>query len=143
MIPYNKKLVSNARTLRKNMTSEEKHLWYDFLKRLPFNVRRQHNIENYIVDFYIAEKKIVIEIDGRQHLLPEHKEADEQRDAVLAIWGISVLRYSNDSIRNNFNAVAEDILRKLELDFSCLKHRNNTSSVSLRLPPSPSGEGLS
>ena len=121
MIPYNKKLVSNARTLRKNMTPEEKHLWYDFLRRLPVNVRRQHNIENYIVDFYIAEKKIVIEIDGRQHLLPEHKEADDQRDVALANWGISVLRYSNDSIRNNFNAVAEDILRKLELDFSCLK----------------------
>ena len=121
MIPYNKKLVSNARTLRKNMTPEEKHLWYDFLKRLPYNVRRQHNIENYIVDFYIAEKKIVIEVDGRQHLLPEHKEADEQRDADLAAWGISVLRYSNDSIRNNFSAVAGDILRKLELDFLSLK----------------------
>ena len=121
MIPYNKKLVSNARTLRKNMTSEEKHLWYDFLKRLPYNVRRQHNIENYIVDFYIAEKKVVIEVDGRQHLSFEHKEADEERDAVLAAWGISVLRYSNDNIRNNFNDVADDILRKLELDFSCLK----------------------
>ncbi len=121
MIPYNKKLVSNARTLRKNMTPEEKHLWYDFLKRLPFNVRRQHNIENYIVDFYIAEKKIVIEIDGRQHLLSGHKEADEQRDAVLATWGISVLRYSNDRIRNNFNAVAEDILKHLGLDFHALK----------------------
>ena len=121
MIPYNKKLVSNARTLRKNMTPEEKHLWYDFLKRLPFNVRRQHNIENYIVDFYIAEKKIVIEVDGRQHLLLEHKEADEQRDAALAIWGISVLRYSNNSIRNNFNGVAEDILKHLEMDFCNLK----------------------
>ncbi len=87
MIPYNKKLVSNARFLRKNMTPEEKHLWYDFLKRLPFNVRRQHNIENYIVDFYIAEKKTVIEIDGLQHLLPEHKKTDEQRDALLSTWG--------------------------------------------------------
>ena len=121
MIPYNKKLVSNARTLRKNMTPEEKHLWYDFLKRLPNNVRRQHNIENYIVDFYIAEKKIVIEVDGRQHLLPEHKEADEQRDADMASWGISVLRYSNDSIRKNFNAVAEDILKHLGLDYRDLK----------------------
>ena len=121
MIPYNKKLISNARTLRKNMTPEENHLWYDFLKRLPVNVRRQHNIENYIVDFYIAEKKLVIEVDGRQHLLPEHKEADEQRDEVLAIWGISVLRYSNDSIRNNFNAVAEDILKNLGLDYIDLK----------------------
>ena len=120
MIPYNKKLVSNAQALRKNMTPEEKHLWYDFLKRLPMNVRRQHNIENYIVDFYIAEKKVVIEVDGRQHLLPEHKQADEQRDAVLATWGIFVLRYSNESIRNRFNAVAADILKHLGLDFSDL-----------------------
>ena len=121
MIPYNKQLVATAKTLRKNMTSEEKHLWYDFLRRLPFNVRRQHNIENYIVDFYIAEKKIVIEVDGRQHLLPEHKETDEKRDAYLASWGISVLRYSNDSVRNNFSAVAKDILKRLGLDFSDLK----------------------
>ena len=121
MIPYNKKLISNARTLRKNMTPEEKHLWYDFLKRLPFNVRRQHNIENYIVDFYIAEKKIVIEVDGRQHLLPEHIESDKQRDAALSVWGISVLRYSNESIRKNFNAVVEDVLENLGVDFTDLK----------------------
>ena len=121
MIPYNKNLVSNARTLRKNMTPEEKRLWYDFLKRLPYNVRRQHNIQNYIVDFYIAEKKIVIEIDGKQHASPEHKEADEQRDKSLANWNISVLRYSNESIRNNFRAVAEDILKNLELDYKDLK----------------------
>ena len=121
MIPYNKNLVSNAKNLRKNMTPEERHLWYDFFKKLPFRVRRQHNIENYIVDFYIAEKKIVIEIDGRQHRLPEHKEADAKRDADLAVWGITVLRYSNDSIRNHFNAVAEDILSKLDLNFSDLK----------------------
>ena len=121
MIPYNKKLVSNARTLRKNMTPEEKHLWYDFLKRLPFNVRRQHNIENYIVDFYIAEKKIVIELDGRQHLMREHQEADAERDAALATWGITVLRYSNNSIRKNFGVVAEDILSHLGLEFQDLK----------------------
>ena len=121
MIPYNKNLVSNARALRKNMTPEEKHLWYDLLKRIPFNVRRQHNIENYIVDFYIAEKKIVIEVDGRQHLMPDNQKADKQRDMVLATWGICVLRYSNDSIRNNFNSVAADILKKLGLTFSDLK----------------------
>ena len=121
MIPYNKKLVSNAQALRKNMTPEERHLWYDFLKRLPVNIRRQHNIENYIVDFYIAEQKIVIEIDGRQHLLPEHKEADEQRDAVMSSWGITVLRYSNDSIQNNFSAVTADILQHIGLTFSDLK----------------------
>ena len=115
MIPYNKKLVSNARTLRKNMTPEEKHLWYDFLKKLPLTVKRQHNIENYIVDFYIAEKKIVIEIDGKQHGTEEHKEKDRIRDEVLSSWNITVLRYTNDNIRNNFNTVTVDILEKLGL----------------------------
>ena len=121
MIPYNKKLVNNAKELRKNMTPEEKHLWYDFLKKLPMNVRRQHNIENYIVDFYIAEKKIVIEVDGLQHTLEEHAEADRQRDLVLAGWGIKVLRYSNENIKRNFMAVAEDILRNLGIGFENLK----------------------
>ena len=102
------------------MTKEEKHLWYDFLKKLPFNVRRQHNIENYIVDFYIAEKKIVIEVDGRQHLMPEHVEADKKRDGDLSKWGIVVLRYSNNDINYNFQEVADDILRMLELEISDL-----------------------
>ena len=121
MIPYNKKLTSNAKALRNNMTPEEKHLWYDFLKKLPYTVRRQHNIENYIVDFYIAQKKIVIEVDGIQHRLAENKTADLQRDSALAKWGITVLRYSNESIRNEFGSVAADILKKLDLGFSGLK----------------------
>ena len=121
MLPYNKKLTSTARNLRKNMTPEERHLWYDFLKKLPLAVKRQHNIENYIVDFYIAEKKLVIELDGNQHGLPEHYESDQKRDQRLAEWKITVLRYSNDNIRNNFNGVVLDILKKLDLDFSDLK----------------------
>ena len=121
MIPYNKKLVPNAQTLRKNMTPEEKHLWYDFLKRLPLTVKRQYNIKDYIVDFYIEKKKIVIEIDGSQHYLPENKEADKERDNILLAWGIYVLRYSNESVRNNFNGVAEDILKHLGLDFKDLE----------------------
>ena len=116
MIPYNKKLVSLAKALRRNMTPEEKHLWYDCLKKLPYPVHRQHNIENYIVDFYIAEKKIVIEVDGIQHNAPEHQGSDRQRDEALASWGITVLRYSNESIRKDFNMVTEDILRNLGLD---------------------------
>ena len=118
MIPYNKTLTENAKALRKNMTPEEKHLWYDFLKSLPLTVRRQHNIENYIVDFYIAEKKIVIEVDGVQHLTEENKEADKKRDEDLALWGIRVLRYSNESIRKSFTAVADDILKQLGLTFA-------------------------
>ena len=120
MYPYNKTLTEYAQELRKNMTPEEKHLWYDFLKRLPFNVNRQKNIENYIVDFYIAEKKTVIELDGIQHNESIHKNTDELRDKRLAEWGITVLRYSNDSIRNSFAAVCADILERLGLSFSDL-----------------------
>ena len=121
MIPYNKKLVKNARELRKNMTPQERHLWYDFLKKLPLNVHRQHNIKNYIVDFYIAEKKIVIEIDGEQHGEVEHAEADKKRDADLAAWEITVLRYTNRELNGNFNGVTEDILEKLGVKAEDLK----------------------
>ena len=121
MIPYNKNLVSNARTLRKNMTREEKHLWYDFLKKLPFNVRRQHNIENYIVDFYIAETKTVIEVDGVQHTSQEAKESDKARDISLSLWEITVLRYSNKDINQNFKAVTDDILKNLGISYEDLK----------------------
>lgn len=121
MIPYNKNLVKNAQMLRKNMTKEERTLWYKFLKRLPLTVRRQHNIENYIVDFYIAERKTVIEIDGGQHKLPENEKADLIRDTRLSAWGITVLRYTNRQVNDNFNAVAEDILEKTNVDVDDLK----------------------
>ena len=110
---YNKKLVSTAKTLRKTMTKEERHLWYDFLKPLPITVNRQKNIGDYIVDFYIANKRIVIEIDGSQHDLPDGKQADAKRDADLAALGITVLRYTNEDINRHFDAVCEDILRRL------------------------------
>ena len=121
MFPYNKKLVANAKVLRKNMTREEKHLWYDFLKHLPVTVKRQYNIEDYIVDFYVASKKTVIEVDGTHHMLPEGKNADEKRDQVLAKWGIRVLRYTNIDINHNFDGVTQDIMRNLEIDSELLK----------------------
>ena len=63
----NSTLTGNAKTLRKNMTKEERHLWYDFLKTLPIPANRQKVLGNYIVDFYIAAAKLVIELDGSQH----------------------------------------------------------------------------
>ena len=73
---YNSELKTNAQKLRKNMTKEEKHLWYDFLIKLPLTVNRQKNIGNYIVDFFISSKRVVIEIDGLQHTMPENRKAD-------------------------------------------------------------------
>ena len=122
MIPYNKKLTSAARALRKNMTPEERYLWYELLKRLPLTVKRQHTIRDYIVDFYIAEKKIVIEVDGVQHFTAENQQKDKKRELDLSEWGITVLRYTNKSIQNNFPQVAQDILEKLDLKFSDIKH---------------------
>ena len=111
---YNQKLVPTAKTLRKNMTKEEKHLWYDFLKNLPVTVNRQKNIGSYIVDFFIASKRIVIEIDGGQHGEPEQKENDKQRDADFKKLGITVLRYTNNDIKCKFQGVCADIVKHVE-----------------------------
>ena len=119
---YNKKLVSSAQELRKNMTAEERHLWYDFLKKLPIPVKRQKNIENYILDFYIPSAKLAIEIDGRQHKLAENRKDDRIRDEFLNSLGITVVRYTNDDIRDRFQAVAKDILNRLGLGYEDLKH---------------------
>ena len=121
MLPYNRKLTASARALRRRMTPEEKHLWFDFLQKLPLTVKRQHNIENYIVDFYIASARLVIEIDGRQHKLPEHREADEKRDFELSKLGNRVLRYSNEDIQNRFLTVCENILQQCGLRADELK----------------------
>ena len=116
MYHYKEKLTTNAQTLRKNMTKEEKHLWYDFLKKLPVTVHRQKTIESYIVDFYIATHKIVIELDGHQHGEPENREADERRDRALGEHGIIVKRYRNKDIKRNFRGVCLDILRAIGIE---------------------------
>ncbi len=64
---HNPNLTDNAKKLRKNMTKEERHLWYDFLRQYPVRFLRQKVIDNYIVDFYCAKAKLVIELDGGQH----------------------------------------------------------------------------
>jgi very-short-patch-repair endonuclease len=115
----NSKLTGNAKVLRKNMTKEERHLWYDFLKSLPVTVNRQKVIGNYIVDFYIATSKIVIELDGSQHFENSGIKNDSKRDAFLNNLGIKVLRYSNLDINQRFENVCEDILNEI-----------NTSSVT-------------
>ncbi len=96
------------------MTPDEKHLWYDFLKKLPITVHRQKVIGKYVVDFYIAEPKIVIELDGSQHGKPKNAEADKVRDAYLESLGILVLRYHNRSIRHLFACTCNDILKHIE-----------------------------
>ena len=106
---HNAKLKRLSQILRKNMTPEEKHLWYDFLKKLPLTVHRQMVIGSYIVDFCIPEKRIVIELDGMQHGDESHMQADAQRDQALQKAGYSVLRYANQRAKREFSAVCQDI----------------------------------
>ena len=112
---YNKRLKSNARSLRKNMTKEERHLWYDFLKHLPVMVHRQKVFGNYIADFYIAQAKLVIELDGSQHFEEQGLEKDAQRNAYLQSLGLTVLRIPNNAVNENFRGVCEKITQLLEL----------------------------
>ena len=117
MYPHNKNLTKNAQNLRKNMTPDEKHLWYDFLNKLPITVKRQHVIDNYILDFFIPSSNIAIELDGAQHFEPQAKESDNLRDKQLSKYGIKVLRYTNMDVKQRFDGVATDILRNIGLDF--------------------------
>ena len=72
-----------AQTLRKNMTKEERHLWYDFLKAYPIQFKRQYPIGNYIVDFYCYKARLVVELDGSQHCEPEAISYDQKRTQFL------------------------------------------------------------
>ena len=116
MNPYNNpKLTKNSQNLRKRMTKEERHLWYDFLKKLPVTVNRQKVIGHYIVDFYCAQAKLVIELDSSQHYEKAGQAADQNRDTDLCKLGLTVLRYSNTDINRSFDAVCQDILRHIGL----------------------------
>ena len=112
----NPKLTANVQELRKNMTKEERNLWYNFLKELPITINKQKVIGNYIVDFYCASAKIVIELDGSQHFEEQGKRYDEKRDEYLKSLGLTVLRYSNYDVNTNFYGVCTDIMKRLPLE---------------------------
>lgn len=105
-----------AQQLRREMTRQEKHLWYDFLKSHPAQFRRQKQFGNYIVDFYCAEHKLVIEIDGSQHYDPEEKAYDRQRTAYLNGLGLRVERFTNHDIDAHFNEVCAMIHKLIHED---------------------------
>ena len=112
--PRNPSLRPNAQSLRKEMTPQERKLWFQFLKRLPITINRQKVIGYYIVDFYCHAAKTVIELDGSQHFEDGGLEYDQKRDAYLRGLGLTVLRYNNKDVLENFPGVCEDILGKLE-----------------------------
>ena len=106
---HNPKLTGRAKELRKNMTPEERKLWYDYLRTYPIRFLRQKIIDGYIVDFYCASAKIAVELDGSQHHSAEGREYDAVRDKILNAWDIQVLRVPNRVIHDEFEAVCRQI----------------------------------
>ena len=102
---HNKQLVPLAKHLRKEMTKEERHLWYDYLRTYPVRFLRQKVLGKYIVDFYCAEAKLMIELDGSQHYEDRSIENDAQRTAFLEGYGLKVIRIPNNEVNQNFRGV--------------------------------------
>ena len=94
-----------ARILRRNMTSQERHLWYDFLRDYPIKIYKQRIIADFIADFYCAQARLVIEIDGAYHYTPQGKSYDAARTEILEEYGLHVLRFSNRDIDEKFGGV--------------------------------------
>ena len=114
---HNKALVPNAKNLRKNMTKEERHLWYDFLRGYPIKFLRQKILGKYVVDFYCAEAKLIVELDGSQHYEEKELQYDAERTNYLEQYGIRVLRIPNNEVNHNFSGVCEyiDLVTKQSL----------------------------
>ena len=108
-IPKDNTKLEKARKLRREMTPHERKLWYLFLWKYPVKIYKQRIIDKYIVDFYCASAKLVIEIDGSQHYEEQGKTYDKERSAVLDSYGLKVIRYSNREIDREFSAVCEQI----------------------------------
>lgn len=106
---HNQSLVPIAKALRHNMTKEEKRLWYDYLRMYPIRFSRQKVLGRYIVDFYCAQAKLIIELDGSGHFTKEGEKYDTERTEFLRGYGLRVIRIPNTEIYNNFKGVCEYI----------------------------------
>ena len=118
---HNKQLVPLAKHLRREMTKEERHLWYDFLRSYPVRFSRQKVLGKYIADFYSAEAKLVIELDGSQHYEDRNIQKDTDRTAFLESYGLTVIRIPNNEVKRNFRGVCEYIAAAVKQSLSQLR----------------------
>ena len=118
---HNQQLVPFAKQLRKEMTKEERHLWYDFLRTHSVRFSRQKVLGKYIADFYSAEAKLVIELDGSQHYEAEELEKDVKRTKFLEGYGLTVIRIPNNEISRNFHGACEHIDAAVKQSLSQLR----------------------
>ena len=108
-LPRDYKLKSYSGNLRRNMTKQEKHLWYDYLRTYPLHFYRQRIIGSYIVDFYCPSAMIAIELDGAQHYEDAAEVYDSIRSRYLKEHGIAVLRFTNGDVNSRFQSVCDMI----------------------------------
>ena len=118
---HNKQLVPLAKLLRKEMTKEERHLWNDFLRTHPGRFSRQKVLVKYIADFYSAEAKLVIELDGSQHYEDGNMKKDTERTTFLEGYGLTVIRIPNNEVTRNFRGVCEYIDAAVKQSLSQLR----------------------
>ena len=105
----NNNMLPRARELRRDMTPQERKLWYLFLRKYPVKIYKQRIINSFIADFYCASAKLVIELDGSQHYSKQGIAYDEQRSTVLEAYGLKVLRFTNLQIDKEFSVVCRMI----------------------------------
>lgn len=106
---FNRKLIERSRELRKNMTKQERVLWYRYLRQYPVKFYRQRSIDGFIADFYCHRARLVVEVDGGQHRTQEGLAYDRERSAVLCRYGLRVLRFANSDIDGSFAQVCKAI----------------------------------
>ena len=107
--PKDNSQLETARQLRREMTPHERKLWYLFLRKYPVKIYKQRIISRFIVDFYCASARLVIEVDGSQHYEPQGMAYDAERTQFLQSLGLEVLRFSNYDIDKNFRNVCAQI----------------------------------
>jgi very-short-patch-repair endonuclease len=123
-----------ARSLRKNMTRQEVKLWVKLrdLRELGFQFRRQSPIRSHVIDFECRRSQLVVEVDGGQHGFEAIRAKDVERDSALRAAGYRMLRFWNNQIDQELEAVLETIVAVLKEESPPGSHRS---------PPSPEGEG--
>ncbi len=112
-LPYSSELIARAKEMRQKPTPAERKLWQDCFRTFPLRVLRQRPIDHFIVDFYCASLKLVIEIDGDSHFTDEGRAYDLERTRVLEGYGLRVLRFTNDEVLNNFEGVCQRIWEEI------------------------------
>lgn len=110
-MPYRHDLLQNARDLRANMTPAEKKLWFDFLQGYHPRFLKQRIIDRYIVDFYCARYKLVIELDGDVYGTDQAEVYDRSREERLIALGLNIIRFTNEDVLKSFDDVVREIDR--------------------------------